>query len=163
AETLQARILADHRDANDMDSLDARIASLQDALAQAGDLCEQRQRDTEAAAARVRVLEATIAGLKEPPAQAAAPAAQRRQHAAAARIRVLEGDIDLMVEALAKAEALGERQRQDAETANLRADSLVAELIEVTGELTEMSKRMGEQTAATDKLRAELDELRTQS
>jgi hypothetical protein len=65
--------------------------------------------------------------------------------------------------ALAEAEALGEQRRQQSETATKRADALVAELVATTGELIELSNRMGEQTATTDKLRAGLDELRSRS
>ena len=52
-----------------------------------------------------------------------------------------------------------EQQRQEAETAKKRADHLVAELVDLTEEFAGMSKRVAEQTAAMDRLRAELDRL----
>jgi hypothetical protein len=66
-------------------------------------------------------------------------------------------------QAVTKAEALGEQRRQEAATAAKRADDLVAELVEMTSELVDMSKRMAEQTAATDKVRAEFDDFRSRS
>jgi chemotaxis protein histidine kinase CheA len=145
AEALQARILADpkagrvghaprdHPDPDERRGVGAReghIATLEEAVAKAEALGEQRREEAETAAKRVAALEAHIATLEE---------------------------------AVAKAEALGEQRRREAQTAVKRADDLVAELIEMTGELVEMSKRMAEQTAATDKLRAEFDDYRSRS
>ena len=114
---------------------------------------------------RVGALEAHIATLEEAMAKAEALGEQRRQEAETAfrRVEVLEAQIATLEEAVGKADALGEQRRQQAETAVKRADDLVAELVEITSELIEMSKRMAEQTTATDKLRAEFDEYRSRS
>ena len=77
--------------------------------------------------------------------------------------RALETHIATLEEAVAKAEALGEQRRQEAQTAAKRVEGLVAALVEMTSELVEMSKRMAEQTAATEKVRAELDDYRSRS
>jgi len=114
---------------------------------------------------RVGALEAQIATLEEAVGKAETLGEQRRQEAETAfkRVEVLEAQIATLEEAVGKAEALGEQRRQQAETAVKRADDLVAELVEITSELIEMSKRMAEQTTATDKLRAEFDEYRSRS
>jgi DNA-binding protein H-NS len=118
-----------------------------------------------AEAHRVGALEAHIATLEEAMAKAEALGEQRRQEAETAvkRTEALEAQIATLEEAVAKAETLGEQRHQQAETAVKRADDLVAELVEITSELIEMSKRMAEQTTATDKLRAEFDEYRSRS
>jgi predicted nucleic acid-binding Zn-ribbon protein len=58
---------------------------------------------------------------------------------------------------------LGKHQRQEVQAAARRADHLVAELVEITGEFVVMSKRIAEQRAAMDTLRAELDDYRSRS
>lgn len=137
AEALQARILADLRsekidpdERHRIGALEAHIAKLEDAVANAEALGEQRRQEAETAAKRVEALEAHIATLEE---------------------------------AVAKAEALGEQRRREAETTAKRADDLVAELVDMTSELVAMSKQMAEQTATTDKLRAEFDEFRSRA
>ena len=77
--------------------------------------------------------------------------------------RALDTHIATLEEAVAKAEALGEQRCQEAQTAAKRVEGLVAALVEMTSELVEMSKRMAEQTAATEKVRAELDDYRSRS
>ena len=71
---------------------------------------------------------------------------RRRQEAETAvkRMEALEAHISRLEEAVAKAEALGEQRRQEAQTAAKRADDLLAELVEMTSELVEMSKRMAD-------------------
>jgi uncharacterized protein with von Willebrand factor type A (vWA) domain len=77
--------------------------------------------------------------------------------------RALDTHIATLEEAVAKAEALGEQRCQEAQTAAKRVEGLVAALVEMTSELVEMSKRMAEQTAVTEKVRAELDDYRSRS
>ena len=103
--------------------------------------------------------------LEEAAAKTEALGEQRRQEVetAAKRVEALEAHNAVLEEAVAKAEVQGEQQRQKAETAAKRTDYLVAELIEMTNELIEMSKRMAEQMAATDRMRAELDDYRSRS
>jgi chromosome segregation ATPase len=86
---------------------------------------------------------------------------RQRAQTATTRIEVLEKHIAEIAESLAKADALPEEWRREGRAAAKRADNLVAELIELTSELVEMSKRMAEQVAATDKLRTEFDEFRS--
>ena len=57
---------------------------------------------------------------------------------AAKRIAELERQVSTLQEGIAKAEALGDRQHQKAQTSANRADQLLAEIIEMTGEFTEM-------------------------
>jgi chromosome segregation ATPase len=145
AEALQARIRADLKaeevghplcscpdpaERRTVPMLEAKIATLEDAVAKAEALGEQRRQEAETAKKRVAAVEAQIAELRE---------------------------------AVAKAEALGEQWRREAQTTVKRADDLVAELVEMTSELVEMSKRIAEQTAATDKVRAEFDDYRSRS
>jgi chromosome segregation ATPase len=101
---------------------------------------------------RVDILEVHIAALEEAVAAAEVLGEHRRQEAetAAKKIAELEAHIATLKEAIAKAEALGEQQRQEVQTSAKQADHLVAELIEMTGELVEMSKQIREQTAAAD-------------
>ena len=77
--------------------------------------------------------------------------------------RALETHIATLEKAVANAEALGEQRRQEAQLAAKRVEGLVAALVEMTSELVEMSKRIAEQTAATEKVRAELDDYRSRS
>ena len=88
---------------------------------------------------------------------------QRQQEAetASKRIALLETHNSALREAVAKAELLSEQRLQEVRKAAKRADDLVAELIEMTAEFVEMSKRKAEQTAAMDKLRAELNDYRS--
>jgi chromosome segregation ATPase len=106
-----------------------------------------------------------IATLEEALAKAEVLAEQRRQEAETAnkRIEALDAQIITLEEAVAKSEALGEQWRREAQASTKRSNDLVAELVELTGELIEMSKRIAEQTAAADKLRAELDDYRPRS
>ena len=78
-------------------------------------------------------------------------------------VGALEAQIATLEEAVTKAEALGEQRRREAETAAKQADDLVAELIAMTSELVEISKRMAEQAAATEKVRAEFDAYRSRT
>ena len=112
---------------------------------------------------RVEILEVHIAALEERVTTAEVLGEQRRHEAetAAKKIAALEAHIATLQEAIAKAESLGEQRRQEAQTAAQRTDHLVAELIEITGEFVEMSKRIAEQTAEMDKLRAELNDYRS--
>ena len=108
-------------------------------------------------------LEAHIVALEEAVAHAEILAEQRRQEAetGAKKIAELETHITTLQQTITKAETLSEQQRQEAETAKQRADHLVAELVDLTEEFVGMSKRVAEQTAAMDKLRAELDDYRS--
>lgn len=126
AEVLQARILAD---------LKAR---------QVGHTPRNRPDADECR--RVETLEAHIATLEEALAKAEVLGERRRQEAetAAKRMEALEAHISRLEEAVAKAEALGEQRRQEAQAAAKRADDLLAELVEMTSELVEMSKRMAD-------------------
>jgi chromosome segregation ATPase len=101
-----------------------------------------------------------IAALEESVVQAEVHAEQPRQEVerAAKKIAELECQITTLQEAIAKGEALREQQVQEVQHSAKRADHLVAELIEMTGEFVEMSKQIREQTAAIDKQRAELDD-----
>jgi chromosome segregation ATPase len=145
AEALQARICADleaekiahtprkRREADEQrrdEMLKVRTAALEQAVAKAEILDEQRRQEAETAAKKIAELEARIATLQQ---------------------------------MIVKTEAIGEQQRQELQTAAKRVDHLVVELVEITGEFVEMSKRVTEQTAAMDKLRAELDYYRPRS
>ena len=116
---------------------------------------DQRRRDD--------LLEVHTAVLEEAVADAEILAEQQRQEAekAAKKITELETHNATLQQTIAKAEALSEQQRQEAETAKKRAEHLVAELVDLTEEFVGMSKRVAEQTAAMDKLRAELDDYRS--
>jgi hypothetical protein len=145
AQALQARILADVK------------------AAMAGHAPHNRPDSHEGRT--VEALEAQIATLEEAVTKAQALGEQRRREAetAAKRVEALEAKIATLEKAGAKAEALGEQRRREAETAATRADDLVAELIEMTSELVEISKRMAEQAAATEKVRAEFDAYRSRT
>lgn len=107
--------------------------------------------------------DAHMAALEQALVKAELEREQWRQEAqtATSRTEVLEKNIADMAHALAKADALAEERRREGEAAAKRADNLVAELVGLTSELIEMSKRMAEQVAATDKLRNEFDEFRS--
>jgi hypothetical protein len=83
------------------------------------------------------------------------------------RVEVLETHIATLEEAvakakaLAKAKAISEQRRQEAETTAKQVDDLVAEFIEKTSEVVEMSERMTEQTAIMETLRAKIDDYRS--
>ena len=113
----------------------------------------------------VGMLEAKIAALEEAVAKAEALGERRRQEAEAAskRVEAAEAAIAKLEKAVAKAEAQGEQWRREAQTTAKRADDLVAEIVQMTSEFVEMSKRIAEQTAATEKVRAELDDYRSRS
>jgi DNA repair exonuclease SbcCD ATPase subunit len=104
-------------------------------------------------------LEVHIAALEKAVADAEALGEQRRQQAenAAKRIEALEARIAGFEEVVAKAEAEAEARRQEAEAATERANNLMAELVEMTGELVEMSQRLSEQTTAMEKMRADFE------
>jgi DNA repair exonuclease SbcCD ATPase subunit len=138
AQALQARILANlkagkmtdmpaHRpgDPCGAGALEAHIAALEKAVADAEALGEQRRQEAEAAAKRIEALETRIVGFEA---------------------------------AVAKAEAEAQARRQEAQAATERANNLVAELVEMTGELVEMSKRVSEQTTAMERMRAEFED-----
>jgi len=114
---------------------------------------------------KVGILEVRIATLEKAVAKAEALDEQRQQEAetASKRIALLETHNSALREAVAKAELLSEQRLQEVRKAAKRADDLVAELVEMTAEFVEMSKRKAEQTVAMDKLRAELDDYRTKS
>jgi uncharacterized coiled-coil DUF342 family protein len=116
-------------------------------------------------ARRVDIVEVHIAPLEEAVAEAEVLGEQRGQEAerAARKIAELERQISTLQEAIAKAEALGDQQHQEAQTSAKRADHLLAELIEMTGEFVEMSKQIREQAAVIDELRAELGDYRSGS
>jgi hypothetical protein len=59
----------------------------------------------------------------------------------ARKVEALEARIAALEEAVHKAEAMAEARREEAETANERADRLVADLVDITNELLEISKR----------------------
>jgi hypothetical protein len=107
----------------------------------------------------VGTLEVQIAKLEEAVATAAVLGEQRLQEAetAAKRVEVLEGQIAALEEVVAKAETVSEQRRREAHAVAKQAGNLIVELIEITSVLVEMSKRIAEQTAATDKVRAEFD------
>ena len=112
-----------------------------------------------------KILEARTAALEEALAKGEVLGEQRRQEAetSAKKIAELEARIATLQQTIVKAEALGEQQRQEAQAAAKRVDHLVVELVAMTGEFVGMSKRVAEQTAAMDKLRAELDCYRSRS
>jgi hypothetical protein len=114
---------------------------------------------------RDEILEAHSVALGEALARAEALSEQRRQETerASGKIAELEARIATLQQTIVKADAFGEQQRQEAQAATQREDHLVAELVQMTAELVEMSKREAEQTAAIDKLRAELDDCRSRS
>jgi chromosome segregation ATPase len=101
-------------------------------------------------------------GLFRKVAEAEVLGEQRRQEIeqAAKRMAELERQVSTLQEGIAKAEALGDRQHQKAQTSAKRADQFLAEIIEMTGEFTEMSKQIREQAAEMNRLRAELENYR---
>jgi len=113
----------------------------------------------------VDITEEHIAALEEWIAEAEALEEQRRHEAesTAKKITELEAHIATLQEATAKAEALSQQQRQEVQVATKRADHLVSELVEITSEFVEMSKRTAELTAIITKMHAELDDYRSRS
>jgi len=109
---------------------------------------------------RVEALEAQIAAMEKAVADAEALGERRRQEAesAAKRVEALEARIATLEEALTKTAGEAEQRRRESRLANERANGLVAELVELTGELVEMSRRMSEQTAAMEKMRADFED-----
>jgi hypothetical protein len=57
------------------------------------------------------------------------------------RVEALEARIAALEEAVVKAETMAEQRRADAELATQRADRLVADLVDITSELLEVSLR----------------------
>jgi chromosome segregation ATPase len=112
-----------------------------------------------------KILELRSAALEEALAKAQSLGAQQAQEAETAvkKIAELEARIATLQQTIVKAEALCEQQRQEVQAAAKRVDHLVVELVAMTGEFVGMSKRVAEQTAAMDKLRAELDYYRSRS
>ena len=197
AQALQARILENAEQMADtprnrpdelrsVGAMEVQNAILEEAVATADALGEQRRQEAASAAKRVEILEAKIATLKEAVVKGEAVGEQQRQEAQAAtnranelvakiadmtsagqaaakRIEILEANVATLEEATSKAEDVGEKRRQEAQAATKRADDLVAELIEMTSELVEMSKRMAEQTAAKDKMRTDFEDFRSRS
>jgi predicted nucleic acid-binding protein len=107
---------------------------------------------------RIDILELHIAAPEEAVAEVEVLGEEVEQ--AAKKIAELERQISTLQEAIAKAEAIGEQQHQKAQTSAKRADHFLAEIIDMTGEFTEMSKQIREQTTEMDRLRAELDNYR---
>jgi hypothetical protein len=56
-------------------------------------------------------------------------------------VEALQAQVAALQDAVAKAEAMAEQRREEAEAATERADRLVADLVEITSELLEISKR----------------------
>jgi len=110
-------------------------------------------------------LDARIATLEADLAAADALSEQRRQEAEIAinRVADLEAHIATLEAAYAAAETRVRQLQEENDSAAKRIDELVAELCKVTGELVEMSKRMAEQMAVIDKLRAEFDDHRSRA
>jgi DNA repair exonuclease SbcCD ATPase subunit len=113
--------------------------------------------------ANERELENNIARLKAALMSAKAQSKQWRHETRIAKRRAqgLEAHIITLRAALHKAESFAKQRQQDAESAAKRHDEFVAELFKVTCELVEMSKRMAEQSALTETLRAQLDNHRS--
>lgn len=110
-----------------------------------------------------RDLEDNIARLKAALISARAQSKQWRHETKVAKRRAqdLEAHIVTLRAALHKAESSAKQRQQDAESTAKRHDEFVAELFKVTCELVEMSRRMAEQSALTEKLRAQLDNYRS--
>jgi chromosome segregation ATPase len=113
----------------------------------------------------IELLQAHIATLEATLAKAEEIGKQRKHEVeiATSRAADLQGHISTLETALTKADMAGKRWQREAELSAKRANDLVAELFKVTSELVEMSKRMAQQMALTDKLKAELDEHRARS
>jgi chromosome segregation ATPase len=113
--------------------------------------------------ANARGVEDNIARLKAALLSARAQSKQWRRETKIAKRRAqdLEAHIVTLRAALHKAESFAKQRQQDAESAAKRHDEFVAELFKVTCELVEMSKRMAEQSALTETLRAQLDNHRS--
>jgi chromosome segregation ATPase len=115
--------------------------------------------------ARIQLLEAHIATLEATLAKAEALGEQRRQEAETATNRAmdLEAHIATLEVALANAESLCEQRQQEVTIAAKRVDELVGELFKASNELVDMSKLISQQTALTNRVRAEFDDYRSQS
>ena len=79
------------------------------------------------------------------------------------RVADLQAHIATLETALAHTETVTKHWQSEAQSGDKRVNDLVAELFKVTSELVEMSKRMAQQTALTDKLRTDLEEYRSRS
>jgi chromosome segregation ATPase len=113
----------------------------------------------------VELLQAHIATLEAALAKAE-EIGKHREHEVelvTSRVADLQAHIATLETALANADMAGTHWQREAELGANRVNDLVAELFKVTSELVEMSKRMAQQTALTDKLKADLDEHRLQS
>jgi chromosome segregation ATPase len=82
---------------------------------------------------------------------------------ATSRAMDLQAHIATLETALAKADNASEHWRNEAQSHAKRVNDLVAELFNLTSELVEVSKRVAQQTALTEKLKADLDEHRSRS
>jgi chromosome segregation ATPase len=125
--------------------------------------------ETEAAVAgddhTVELLQAHIVTLEAALAKAVEIGKQREHEGeiATSRVADLQAHIATLETGLTKADMAGKHWQCEAELSAKRINDLVAELFKVTSELVEMSKRMAQQTALKDKLKAELDEHRARS
>jgi chromosome segregation ATPase len=110
--------------------LQAHIATLEAALANAEEIGKHREREIELVTSRVADLQAHIATQEI---------------------------------ALANADIAGKHWQRETESGAKRVNDLIAELFKLTSELVEMSKRLAQQTALTEKLKADLEEHRSRS
>jgi chromosome segregation ATPase len=115
--------------------------------------------------ATVELLQAHIATLEAALAKAEEIGKQREHEVelGTSRVADLQAHIATLETALTKADMASKHWQHEAELGAKQVNDLVAELFKVTSELVEMSKRMAQQTALTDKLKAELDEHRARS
>jgi predicted ribosome quality control (RQC) complex YloA/Tae2 family protein len=67
--------------------------------------------------------------------------AERAEPDEPCQVEALEARIAALEEAVVKAEAMAEQRREEAELASRRADQLVADLVDITSELLEVSRR----------------------
>jgi chromosome segregation ATPase len=113
----------------------------------------------------IELLQAHIATLEAALAKAEEIGKQREHEVelVTSRVADLQAHIATLETALTKADMAGQHWQCEAELGANRVNDLVAELFKVTSELVEMSKRMVQQTALTDKLKAEFDEHRARS
>jgi len=88
---------------------------------------------------------------------------ERALELANSRVSDLQTHIATLETALVKAEAASKIWQSEAQSGNKRVNDLVAELFNLTSELVEMSKRLAQQTALREKLRADLEEHRSRS
>jgi len=113
----------------------------------------------------VELLRAHIATLEMALAKAE-EIGKHREHeveSVTSRVADLQAHIATLEAALVNADIAGKHWQREAELGARRVNDLVAELFKVTSELVEMSKRMAQQTALTDKLKADFDEHRLRS